>query len=133
MERVSTTYSPHDGASICHAALWFLEGKDLYLTVKPYSLRFASPNPSVPRENLVFKKVNDIPIHDVRRVGPIDFDRTGFAFIELESPLTYHDCVDRKVVEELLLKDVKLALSKWFKTPNVVILDHTVGTQHHIC
>ena len=132
METLEISNLPTEQAtsSSCRASLWFLEEAEIYRTVKPYRLRFTSPNPSVPRSNAAFHKVDDIPIYDVRRFGPIDYERTGIGFIELDSPLTYDDCEDRSRVEELYLKELKPVLCKFFGTPHVVILDHTVHINH---
>jgi hypothetical protein len=106
--------------------LWFLEESERYRTVKPYAMRFASPIPSLPRSNCLFQKADNVPIQDVRKVGPMDFERNGFTFMELDSPLTFEDCADRKKVEQLYLKDLKPLLCDFFKTSHVVILDHTL-------
>lgn len=89
-------------------------------------MRFPSPDPNVPRSNVIYKKTDIVPIHDARGMSSLEFDRVGFAFAEMNSELKFEDCGNRKKVEQLYLKDLKELLCKFFRTPHVAILDHTV-------
>lgn len=126
MTTLHTTNSNNLERKTCRATLWFLEEAELYRTVKPYRLRFESPDPDLPRSNVICRRVDDVPIQDIRCRDPMDFDRVGFTFVNMDSKLTYADCADRKRLEQLYYKDLKGLLCKRFDTPHVVILDHTV-------
>ena len=115
----------------CQAQLWFLEDAELFRTVKPYWMSFPSPDPNIPRTNVIYRKADMVSIRDARDLSPLDFDRVGFAFVEIESELKFEDCGDRKKVEQLYLKDLKDLFCKFFQTSHVVILDHTVRTQYN--
>lgn len=127
----ATAKTPPGHGPLCRAPLWFLEENDIYHTVKPYRLRFASPNADVPRTNAVFEKIDNVPIHDARHLESLDYDSTGIAFVNVDSELTFKDCGDRRKVEELYLKNLKPALCNFFNTPHVVILDHIVSSKAH--
>lgn len=129
---METSLTPADGShhegGASQATLFFLKELELYRTVKPYRLRFDSPDPELPRTNIICRGVDNVPIHDVRTCETMEFDRTGFMFLDLDSELTYEDCNNRKKVEQLYLADLKALLCKTLKTPNIVFLDHTACT-----
>ena len=106
--------------------VWFLDELDIYKTVKPYRLRFDSPDPSVARTNITNKQAT-VRVIDLRNYcGPLSYERNGFTMLEAPSVLTAEDCTDALKIKELYLQGLKVVLSGFFATPHVVMLEYVV-------
>lgn len=116
-------------AKDCLAPIWFLDELDLYRTVKPYRLRFSSPDPNIPRSNVQCKQTDNVLIRDFRSHSEqLSFEKNGFTFLEMKQPslLTYEDCSDMQKIEELLLNNLQKELREFFGTAHVMLLSKTV-------
>ncbi|KAF5683076.1 methyltransferase like protein [Fusarium denticulatum] len=107
------------------SSIWFLEEKDLYATVKPYSLAF-TPETGIPRENITRHEV-EVPISDIRTAkDTLTFDKNGFTIIDLPEQDRDFDWADETLVKESHYPNVIKSVEAAFQGSRCVILRHQI-------
>ena len=112
------------------ASIWFLEEKQLYATIKPYSLAF-TPAIHIARENIERKEV-PINIFDLRGSEKIfNLDQNGFMVLNLPGEHPILDWDNEKVVENIHYPRVISELERSFPGSVCVPLCHKVSPEPH--
>jgi len=110
-----------------HSSIWFLARKELYATVKPYTLAF-TPDSAIPRENIVREKKNLI-ISDIRgRLSNVSFDRNGFTVLDMPEHSKAVNWDDKSSVELECYPEVVIAVESAFPGASCIPLQHQVCT-----
>jgi hypothetical protein len=108
------------------ATLYYLKRSELYKTTKPYSLAFAAKK--IPRSNLKTDKREDVSIRDIRGLeNTFNFQRNGFAVIEMQTSMGYHDFDDPKKVDEIFCREVAHCLLEYMNASTVHVFDTRVS------
>lgn len=108
------------------ASIWFLEEKELYATVKPYSLAF-TPAIDIPRENIVRYEV-PVDISDMRpNEDRFTLDENGFVVIKFPNEHTIKDWDNDKEVEEVHYPVVISQIERVFPGARCIPLNHKVS------
>lgn len=82
------------------ASIWFLEEKELYATVKPYSLAF-TPAVEMPRENIERKEVS-VNIFDIRGSDKeFSLEKNGFMILPFQGECANIDWDNEKCVKDI--------------------------------
>lgn len=107
------------------SSIWFLARRELYATVKPYTLAF-TPDTSIPRENVQREEKHKI-ICDIRtHHDEISFTKNGFTVLEMpELPLVI-DWDDKTSVETKFYPTIVSQLGKAFPGSSCIALHHQV-------
>ena len=108
-------------------SMYFLKPQELYLTEKPYSLRFVPPE-GFPRSNIALERHEDLHITDIRpKVNELSFEKHGFAVMPLETQMTYDDFDDEDKIVDVYLLEVANKLRDRLGAKHVHIFEHTVS------
>ncbi|KAF5969745.1 CmcJ-like methyltransferase [Fusarium bulbicola] len=114
------------------SSIWFLEEKDLYATVKPYSLAFTLET-GIPRENITRHEV-EVPISDIRTTkDDLTFDKNGFTIIDLPERDREFDWTDETLVKESHYPNVIKSVEAAFQGSRCVVLRHQVSLGLSFC
>ncbi|KAH7265629.1 uncharacterized protein BKA55DRAFT_535553 [Fusarium redolens] len=107
------------------SSIWFLEEKELYASVKPYSLAF-TPETEIPRENITRHEV-EVLVSDIRTAKDVlTFDKNGFTIIDLREQDPDFDWTDEKLVKELHYPNVIESVEAAFQGARCIILRHQI-------
>ncbi|KAF4488017.1 hypothetical protein FAGAP_11127 [Fusarium agapanthi] len=107
------------------SSIWFLEEKDLYATVKPYSLAF-TPETGIPRENITRHEV-EVLISDIRTTkDTLTFDKNGFTTIDLPEQDRQFDWTDETLVKESHYPNVIKSVEAAFQGSRCEVLRHQI-------
>ena len=108
-------------------SMYFLKPQELYLTEKPYSLRFVPPE-TFPRSNIALERHKDVSIVDIRsKVHQLSFEKNGFRIMQLQSKMHYDDFDDEEKIVKIYLREVANKLRDELGAKHVHIFEHTVG------
>ena len=119
------THSSHQEV---RASVWFLEEKDLYATVKPYSLAF-TPEAQIPREN-IDRKERSVPISDLRNYEQIfSLDRNGFMVLEFQDEHDEVDWSNETRVKDMHYSRVISEVERVLPESRCVALHHQVSSR----
>lgn len=95
------------------ASIWFLKEKDLYATVKPYSLAF-TPAADIPRENIERTEVS-VEISDIRgRKESFNLNQNGFMVISSPGEHAKVDWDNERSVREVHCPNVISEIKRAF-------------------
>ena len=112
------------------SSVYFLERNSLYLSEKPYSLRFEfTAAVPLPRTN-VLREPHDIALYDLRPCK-VDFriDKQGFAVVDLSSVLRYEDYSNNDKVKDVYYKEAEAAISNLLpKSKWARVIEHTASS-----
>lgn len=112
--------------SMCvNATLSFLADDGLYLTERPYSLKFEAPA-GLRRSNILVEK-HQQNIEDVRGLEKnLTLDENGFVLVHLDTEMTYEDFEEEDRVKAVYLVEVAEMLQKLVGASRVQVFEYVV-------
>lgn len=111
------------------SSIWFLERRELYATVKPYSLAF-TPEISIPRENIQREEKRKI-ISDIRRQNDdTSFTKNGFTVLEMPELPKMIDWDDKMSIQTTFYPTIVSEMEKAFPGSRCIALHHQVSSQN---
>ena len=108
-----------------NATLSFLADDDLYLTERPYSLKFEAPV-GLRRSNILVEK-HQQTIQDVRCLNKsLTLDENGFVLVRLDTEMAYEDFEEEDSVRSIYLVEVAEMLQKLVGASRVQVFEYVV-------
>ncbi|PQE09906.1 hypothetical protein CJF31_00003809 [Rutstroemia sp. NJR-2017a BVV2] len=101
----------------------YLAREELYQTVKPFLLNYASE--TAHHHNLIPHVVRDVTLRDIRgRESDIEFQRCGFGIIEMSSAMHYDDYFDDEKVKAVYCTEIGNVLLQHLRASSIQIFDY---------
>jgi len=110
------------------ASIWFLVEKELYKTVKPYTLAFTpAPEVNMPRDNIERKEVS-VNISDLRGSEELlSLDNNGFMVLSFQNEHSVIDWESETMVKDVHYPEVVSEVKNAFPDAHCHALHHQVS------